>query len=146
MRLSWASYDIKKRSYDPLNFAIIGCVNWIIIGFWSVARGCNVRLYTGFDMDGHILTWFGVQKPRSHFCSTFSRWIAVTYFSSRKLRCDIAENSRTGHLVIYWEYNYKLKPSFTYRNVEFGLFLRNAENKSMNIDWLNDHELHLLHL
>ena len=53
MRRSWASYDIQKRSYDPLNFAIIGCVNWIIIGFWSVARVCNVRLYTGFDMDGH---------------------------------------------------------------------------------------------
>ena len=54
MRLSWATHDIQKRSSDPLNFAIIVCVNWIIIGFWSLARVCNVRLYTGFDMDGHI--------------------------------------------------------------------------------------------
>ena len=58
MRLSWASYDIQKQSYDPLNFAIIGCVNWILIGFWSVARVCNVRLYTGFDMDGHKFAFF----------------------------------------------------------------------------------------
>ena len=61
MRLSWASYDIQKRSYDPLNFAIVGCVNWIIIGFWSVARVCNVRLYTGFVMDGH-----NYDIPNSH--------------------------------------------------------------------------------
>ena len=46
MRLSWASYDIQKGSYDPLNFAIIGCVNWIIIGFWSVARVCYTCDFT----------------------------------------------------------------------------------------------------
>ena len=31
---------------------------------------------------------WGTKKPRSHFCTSFSRWIAVTFFSSRKLRCD----------------------------------------------------------
>ena len=45
---------------------------------------CNFQVHTWFN----ILTWFGVQKPRSHFCTSFSRWITVTYFSSRKLRCD----------------------------------------------------------
>ena len=44
---------------------------------------CNFQVHLWFN----ILTWFGVHKPRSHFCSNFSRWIAVTYFSSRKLRC-----------------------------------------------------------
>ena len=29
-----------------------------------------------------------IHKPRLYFCSNFSRWITVTYFSSRKLRCD----------------------------------------------------------
>ena len=46
----------------------------------------------------NVLTWFWVQKPRSHFCSNFSRWIAVTYFSSRKFRC-IGENSRTERVI-----------------------------------------------
>ena len=46
---------------------------------------CNFQVHLWFN----ILTWFGVQKPRLHFCSNFSRWIAVTYFSSRKLRCDM---------------------------------------------------------
>ena len=44
---------------------------------------CNFQVHLWFN----ILTWLGVQKPRSHFCN-FSRWIAVTYFSSRKLWCD----------------------------------------------------------
>ena len=45
---------------------------------------CNFQVHLWLN----ILTWFGVQKPRSHFCSSFSRWIARTYFSCRKLRCD----------------------------------------------------------
>ena len=52
---------------------------------------CNFQVHLWFN----ILTWFGGQKPRSHFCSNFSRGIAVT--SLRVATCDaIGDNSRTG--------------------------------------------------
>ena len=41
----------------------------------SGASRAIFRVHLWFNI---ILTWFGVQKPRSHFCSNFSRWIAVS--------------------------------------------------------------------
>ena len=56
---------------------------------------CNFQVHLWFN----ILTWFGVHKLRSHFCTSFSRWIAVTYFSNRKLRCDRRKFQDWGHPV-----------------------------------------------
>ena len=41
--------------------------------------------FSGAPMIQHINLIWGT-KPRSHFRSNFSRWVAVTYFSSHKLR------------------------------------------------------------
>ena len=54
---------------------------------------CTFQVHLWFN----ILTWFGVQKPRSHSCSNFSRWIAVIP-TFRVANCDaIGENSRTDY-------------------------------------------------
>ena len=104
MRLSWASYDIQKRSYDPLNFAIIGYVNWIIIGFWFVARVCNVRLYTGFDMDGHIYRLCPEKNPPyTHAVSVlwkkYKLYHLVTCKHQWKGNCLICQMQLLAHII-----------------------------------------------
>ena len=109
LAISWKYMDF----YDPKPFRQQIFYTWLIL--WSVLPcaavfqswnfhifpevqncpslwelRCNSFLqvqvqFSWFD----IVTWFGVQKPQSQFCTSFLIWIAVNYFSSRKLRCDM---------------------------------------------------------
>ena len=52
---------------------------------YSFKLRCNFQVHLWLD----IVTWFGVHKAQSRFCTSSLRWIAVNYyFSSRKLWCD----------------------------------------------------------
>ena len=76
---------------SPLNLRLpegLGFELYIIVYIWTRPM-CSEVLYLVDNLfksptisPGRI--W--EKKPRSHFCSSFSKWIAVTYFSSRKLR------------------------------------------------------------
>ena len=57
----------------------------------------------------------GKQKPGSHFCSNFSRLIAVTYFSSRKFWCQDCTH-RPCIFFMYCRFTPKCSPWWTKQN------------------------------
>ena len=84
-RLWWVLFKELSAFLEFSNFPWVqNCPSLKELRCNSFKLRCNFQVHLWFN----VLTWFGVQKPRSHFCTSFSRWIAVTYFSSRKLRCD----------------------------------------------------------